>query len=68
MCFSNHTSARNAAANFLRRHPQWISEYERDYARYAEQGVNHKRPSGYPAHLAFASCLFDFGNLANPAM
>jgi len=62
-CFSNSVAAKNAATNFLGRHPNLVSNYVRDFGRYAEYGLEYRRASGYAAQLALASHLFGFGDL-----
>lgn len=64
MCFANQVAARDAAASFLERHPNLVSNYIRDFRRYGERGLESRHASGYAAQLALASHLFDFGNLA----
>ena len=63
MCFADQGAAEVAASNFLKRRPDLVSNYHRDFARYAERGLQYRRPSGYAAQLAFASHLFKFGDL-----
>jgi hypothetical protein len=63
MCFADETSARLAAANFLKRRPDLVRAFRRDYERYAERGLDAGHPSGYAKQLAFASHVFRFGNL-----
>lgn len=63
MCFADHQAARTAGANFLKRHPNLVNSYIRDLQRYADRGLDWSQPSGYARQLAFASHLFDFGDL-----
>jgi len=63
ICFANPLAAKNAAANFLERHPNFVSNYSRDFGRYAERGLGYRHASGYAAQLALASHLFGFGDL-----
>ncbi|WP_231744084.1 hypothetical protein [Stieleria neptunia] len=63
MCFSNAGTARMAAKNFLDRRPDLASNYRRDFARFAERGLDWRTPSGYASHLALASHLFEFGDV-----
>jgi hypothetical protein len=63
MCFAGQSRARLAAVHFLRRRPDLVRAYQRDYARYAERGLGSEHPSGYAKQLAFASHAFTFGDL-----
>lgn len=63
ICFASPVAARTAAANFLERRPDLVSEYIREYGRYGESGLQHRHASGYAAQLARASHLFGFGDL-----
>lgn len=63
VCFADQPTARLAAANFLRRRPDLVRAYRRDYARYAESGLDAEHPSGYAKQLAYASHAFAFGDL-----
>lgn len=63
MCFADQPSARAAATNFLRRRPDLVRSYCRDYQRYTERGLDWSHPSGYAKQLAFASVAFGFGDL-----
>ncbi len=63
MCFADQPTARLAAANFLRRKLDLVRPYQRDYARYAESGLDAGHPSGYAKQLAYASHAFAFGDL-----
>lgn len=63
MCFADHHAAKTAGANFLKRHPNLVHSYTRDLQRYADRGLDWSPPSGYARQLAFASHLFDFGDL-----
>jgi hypothetical protein len=65
MCFGNRQAAWTAACQFLARHPHLVGNYQRDYARYAERGFQYRNRSGSAAQLAFASHLFQFGDLTN---
>jgi hypothetical protein len=63
MCFADKSAASLAAATFLKRRPDLVSAYHRDFERYAERGLDSEHPSGYTKQLAFASHVFKFGNL-----
>jgi hypothetical protein len=63
MCFADHHAARTAAVNFLQRRPDLARSYTRDFQRYADRGLDWSHPSGYAKQLAFASHMFDFGDL-----
>lgn len=63
MCFADHQAAKTAGANFLKRHPNLVNSYSRDLQHYADRGLDWSHPSGYARQLAFASHLFDFGDL-----
>ncbi len=63
MCFANQSRARLAAASFLKRRPDLVRAYQRDYERYTERGLDSEHPSGYAKQLAFASHAFKFGDL-----
>jgi hypothetical protein len=63
MCFADAETARVAAVNFLQRRPNLVRSYARDYQRYAERGLDWSHASGYARQLAFASHLFEFGDL-----
>ena len=67
ICFAGADAARNAGARFLIRNPQFVRNYQRDFTRYAERGIHHKAPSSHAGHLAFASHLFELGNLCEKA-
>ena len=63
MCFADAETARKAAQNFLDRRPDLASNYRRDFARFAERGLDWRTPSGYASQLALASHLFEFGDV-----
>jgi hypothetical protein len=64
MCFADQPTARLAAANFLKRRPDLVRAYERDFGRFAERGLGEsEHRSGYAEQLAFASHAFKFGDL-----
>jgi hypothetical protein len=63
MCFAAPEAARRAASNFLIRRPDLVADYQRDFGRYAERGLEYRHPSGYAMQLAFASHLYGFGDL-----
>jgi hypothetical protein len=63
MCFADQPRARLAAAHFLKRRPDLVRAYQRDYGRYAERGLESEHASGYAKQLAFASHAFKFGDL-----
>ncbi len=63
MCFADPSTARLAAANFLKRRPDLVRAYQRDFERYGERGLDSEHPSGYAQQLAFASHAFKFGDL-----
>lgn len=63
MCFADPNVARQAAQNFLDRRPDLASNYCRDFARFAERGLDWRTPSGYASQLALASHLFGFGDV-----
>lgn len=63
MRFGDQSTARLAAANFLKRRPDLVHAYRHDFAHYAETGLDSKHPSGHAQRLAFASHAFEFGNL-----
>ncbi len=63
MCFADPKTARLATASFLRRRPDLVRAYRRDFERYAERGLDSKHPSGYAPQLAFASHAFKLGDL-----
>ncbi len=63
MCFADPNAARNAGANFLVRHPEFVADYKRDFCRYAERGLQYRTPSSYSLQLAFSSHLFQLGDL-----
>ena len=63
MCFTDQSSARQAAASFLKRRPDLVLAYQCDFKRYAERGLDSRHPSGYAQQLAFASHAFNFGDL-----
>jgi hypothetical protein len=63
MCFVDNQTAKKAAVNFLQRHPDLVRSYSRDFQRYADLGLDWSHPSGYAGQLAFASHLFEFGDL-----
>lgn len=63
VCFADAETARMAAVNYLRRRPDLVRAYARDYARYAERGLGWSHASGFAKQLALASHLFHFGNL-----
>jgi hypothetical protein len=65
ICFADPSTARSATANFLKRRPDLISEYRRDFERYVERGLGSRHPSGYADQLAFASRAFSFGDLTS---
>lgn len=64
MCFADQSTARTAAANFLRRRPDLIRAYRRDFERYTERAISQFAPSGYAQQLAFASVAFGLGDLS----
>ncbi len=68
MCFADRAAARNAAVNFLVRNPQLVSNYKRDFGRYAERGLQYKGPSGSAGKLAYLSHLFGFGDITEPCI
>ena len=55
MCFADQSTARSAAVSFLKRRPDLVRGYRRDFERYAERGLDSEHPSGYAKQLAFAS-------------
>lgn len=63
MCFADPSRARLAAANFLKRRPDLVRAYRRDYGRYAERGLDSGHPGAYAKKLAYASHAFKFGDL-----
>jgi hypothetical protein len=63
MAFADQSTARLAAASFLKRRPDLVGAYRRDFERYAESGLDSQYPSGYAQKLAFASHAFEFGDL-----
>jgi hypothetical protein len=63
VCYADADTARKAATNFLDRRPVLVSNYQRDFNRYAERGLDWRTPSGYASQLALASHLFGFGDL-----
>jgi hypothetical protein len=63
MCFADQATARLAAASFLKRRPDLVPGYRRDFKRYAQCELNTQRLSGYTETLAFASHAFQFGDL-----
>lgn len=63
MCYAGAPTARQAAVNFLARRPNLVSDYQRDFGRYAEHGLGLRRLSGNAGSLALASHLFGFGDL-----
>jgi hypothetical protein len=67
MCFADQPTARLAAANFLKRRPDLLRAYRRDFERYTERGLDSDHPSGYAKKLAFASHVFRFGDLTAEA-
>ena len=62
-CFADPGTARLAAASFLKRRPDLVRAYQREFERYAERGLASEHPSGYAQQLAFASHAFQFGDL-----
>ncbi len=65
ICFADQSTARLAAANFLKRRTDLIQAYRQSYAQYTEIGLDSKHPSGYAEQLAFASHAFKFGDLTD---
>ncbi len=63
MCFADQPTARRAAANFLKRRPDLVDDYRHELRKYAELGLDSSHPSGYAKALAFASHVFEFGDL-----
>ena len=63
MCFADQKTAQSAAANFLKRRPDLLFQYEQSYRRYALDGPESIRPSGYAEQLAVAAHVFRFGDL-----
>lgn len=63
MCFADREAAKTAGANFLKRHPNLVNSYSRELQGYADRGLDWSLPSGHARQLAFASHLFDFGDL-----
>ena len=64
MRFADQSTARLAASSFLKRRPDLIGAFRRDFERYAASGLDSQHPSGYAQQLAFASYAFKFGDLA----
>jgi len=63
MCFADQPTARLAAATFLRTRRELRDDYVQSYQFYARDGIAAKRESGYAEQLAFASHVYDFGDL-----
>ncbi|MCI0737630.1 MAG: hypothetical protein L0Y72_01205 [Gemmataceae bacterium] len=63
MCFADRPAAQLALTNFLKQRRNLIEEYRQSYRRYARDGLQSKRPSGYAEQLAFAAHAFEFGEL-----
>lgn len=63
MAFADQSTARLAAASFLKRRQDLVGAYRRDFERYSESGLDSQHPSGYAQKLAFASHAFRFGDL-----
>jgi hypothetical protein len=63
MCYADQSTARLAAVRFLKRRPDLVRGYQRDFERYAERGLDSEHPSGYAKQLAFASHAFKLGDL-----
>lgn len=65
LCFADRASARRAGAAFLRRHHDWPPRYRSEYERLAASPLGPERIPHGPERLAFASHLFELGDLSS---
>lgn len=65
--FADPSIARMAAANFLKRRPEFLESYRRDFQRYAKSGLDSRRPGNFAERLAYVSHAFKLGDLTADA-
>lgn len=65
MCFGTPTVARQAAINFLRRHPVSQQDYHRALTEFREKGLPTWSPMKHSEVIAKASMIYQFPDLSN---